>query len=461
MAIEQRYTGFEKAKNYTKQYELDSVDSIVTKQEDGYLGYISAGQFATTGSNIFTGGQILVGNLTIDGDIFANTFNVTTTSIEHFTASTTFGLDTEDTHTFTGSVYITGSLNVIGGINGVINATNGVLSSSAQITSFGFVSGSYETTGRGILSGSISYNNLTDIPQNIASGSYETTGRSIVSSSAQITAFGFISSSQTIDTSSFAITGSNLFRGDQTISGSLLVSGSTTQIGNNTLLGNTVLSGSVGISGSTLIEGNTTIKGMLFVSGTTNFQNHTITMTGSMFTSGSQIITGSLDIKGNVNVASGSEFYLAGNKLFNYGAFYDTRTQSGSLNVSQSIQFNSTDYSHGVSISNNTRVVLANVGIYNIQFSAQIVDDGPGDSTIHIWIKKNGQNVPNSAGRIFLKANQETIASWNYIVPATSPNDYYELVWQSTDADARILYEAPTGNIPAIPSIILTVTQVA
>jgi hypothetical protein len=70
-------------------------------------------------------------------------------------------------------------------------------------------------------------------------------------------------------------------------------------------------------------------------------------------------------------------------------------------------------------------------------------------------------NVPNSAGRIYLQANKETIASWNYVVPATSPNDYYELVWESTDADARILYEAATGNIPAIPSVILTVTQVA
>jgi hypothetical protein len=114
MAIEQRYAAFEKAKNYTKQYELDSVDSIVTRQEDDMLGYISAGQFATTGSNIFDGGQIILGNLNIDGNIIANQFNVTTTSIEHFTASTNFGLDDGDTHTFTGSVRITGSLNVKG-----------------------------------------------------------------------------------------------------------------------------------------------------------------------------------------------------------------------------------------------------------------------------------------------------------------------------------------------------------
>ena len=72
-----------------------------------------------------------------------------------------------------------------------------------------------------------------------------------------------------IDTGSFATTGSNTFIGDQTVTGSLFttgsntligstqltgslnVSGSTVQVGNNTLLGNTVLSGSVIISGST------------------------------------------------------------------------------------------------------------------------------------------------------------------------------------------------------------------
>jgi hypothetical protein len=133
MPVEQRYAAFERAKEYTKLYTLEANDEFIVKQEDGYLGYASAGQLATTGSNIFTGGQIIMGNITIAGDIFANEFLVTTSSTEHFTASTNFGLDGGDAHTFTGSVRITGSLNVIGGINGQINATNGVISSSAQI----------------------------------------------------------------------------------------------------------------------------------------------------------------------------------------------------------------------------------------------------------------------------------------------------------------------------------------
>jgi hypothetical protein len=110
MAIEQRYTAFEKAKNYTKQYELDKIDSIVTRQEDEMLGYISAGQFATTGSNIFTEGQIILGNLNIDGDIYVN--NVISSSILYRSGSTKFGDSFDDTHQITGSVQITGSLNV-------------------------------------------------------------------------------------------------------------------------------------------------------------------------------------------------------------------------------------------------------------------------------------------------------------------------------------------------------------
>jgi hypothetical protein len=184
-------------------------------------------------------------------------------------------------------------------------------------------------------------------------------------------------------------------------------------------------------------------------------------MTGSMFTSGSQVITGSLDIAGNLNIASGSAFYRWGNKLFNYGAFYSTITQSGSANVSQSMSYNNTDYSEGISIVNGSQITLENVGVYNIQFSAQIVDTGGGDSTIRIWLKKNGTNVPNTSTKIFLQSNKELVAAWNWIVPATSPNDYYVIAWQTTDNDAHILYEPASGNYPAIPSIILTVTQVA
>jgi hypothetical protein len=320
-------------------YALDAADKILSSQGNNELGYVPALTFATTGSNIFTGGQILVGNLTIDGDIYANNFITSSTLL--FTGSTNHGSLIGDVHTYTGSVRISGSLSVIGGINGVINATNGVVSSSAQITSFGFVSGSYETTGRGIVSGSISYNDLTNIPQGIASGSYETTGRSIISSSAQITAFGFISSSTTIDTGSFAITGSNLFRGDQTISGSLFISG-TTELGGNivpkTARGATlgtferpfreiyVSSGSINIASDTPGDPNTNISNIggnllvsaggmrlvgsaAFIAVTGSFQyiSGSMTQVGDYTQTGNYTMVGDKTISGSLRI-SGSGF---------------------------------------------------------------------------------------------------------------------------------------------------------
>jgi hypothetical protein len=428
---------------------------VVTDENDYALGYthintlintIDSGGLATDGENVFTGDQLVLGNITITGDITAQNFVTSSTLL--FTGSTNHGSRIEDIHTYTGSVRITGSLNVIGGINGVINATNGVVSSSAQITSFGFVSGSYETTGR-----------------------------NIISSSTQIKNYG-----------DFATTGSNTFIGTQTITGSFIVSGSTTQIGNNTLVGNTVLSGSIQVSGSQTFRGTQTTTGSQFISGSsTQIGNNTLlgdnTITGSNFLLGDNVIrgnnlivgdtilsgsidvsgsfTGSVNIAGNLNIASGSAFYRWGNKLFNYGAFYSTTTQSGSTNVSQSMSYNNIDYSSGVSVVSGSRITLENIGVYNVQFSAQVVDTGAGDSTIRIWLKKNGTNVPNTATKIFLQSNKELVAAWNWIVPATSPNDYYEIAWQTTDNDAHILYEAASGNYPAIPSIIVTVTQIA
>jgi hypothetical protein len=44
-------------------------------------------------------------------------------------------------------------------------------------------------------------------------------------------------------------------------------------------------------------------------------------------------------------------------------------------------------------------------------------------------------------------------------VEVTTPGDYYELMWQSGDANVSMLATADNG-LPGIPSVILTVNQV-
>ncbi len=254
-------------------------------------------------------------------------------------------------------------------------------------------------------------------------------------------------------TGSLNVIGANSTLGNTTITGSFLVTGSTSQIGNNTLLGNTILSGSIGVSGS------------MDVHGSTNFHNHTITMTGSVFTTGSQVITGSLDINGNVNVASGSEFYLHGNKLFNYGQFSDTTTQSGSADTVYSMKVNTIDFAHEVIIVSGSRITVQNTGIYNLQFSAQLANSANTNITFDIWLSYTGSNVANSNTQLDVNKSAgqlgRTVAAWNWMLPIKA-NDYVEIKWSCNASTGQILAFGEQINPirPAIPSVIATLTQI-
>ena len=187
--------------------------------------------------------------------------------------------------------------------------------------------------------------------------------------------------------------------------------------------------------------------------------NGNAVISGSLKVSGSSTFTNTASFNAPVVINNNSDLYVYGHKQFNVGAFTSTINQSGSAAVSQSMKFNTTDISNGVTLNGSTtQMLVTNAGTYNIQFSAQLVAVAGADD-VWIWLKKNGTNVTNSAGRVTLANNEELIAAWNYAVEANA-NDYFELVWQTSGGDAVLLSNTATGNIPAIPSVIATVTQV-
>lgn len=150
-----------------------------------------------------------------------------------------------------------------------------------------------------------------------------------------------------------------------------------------------------------------------------------------------------------------------------YGSFYSTETQTASTsNEVLNITFNNTDLSNGVSIVDGYKITMANAGIYNIMYSAQLnklVGAGQ-DATINIWLKKNGinasNNVPSTDSRFEVDNDfRYIIGTVNYFVDA-NPGDFYVLAWMPSIVQGRILYEGPNGVHPAIPSVLLTVNQV-
>jgi hypothetical protein len=147
-----------------------------------------------------------------------------------------------------------------------------------------------------------------------------------------------------------------------------------------------------------------------------------------------------------------------------YGNFLSTVSQpNAGATAANAITYNTTDLSSGVSVVSSSRITVANAGIYNIEFSAQLQKSSGGDDQVDIWLAKNGSNVANSNTTIMLHSNPGyEVAAWNFLVQANA-GDYYELYWSSADTTAQIHAAAAGTNPtrPAIPSVILSVTQVS
>lgn len=164
----------------------------------------------------------------------------------------------------------------------------------------------------------------------------------------------------------------------------------------------------------------------------------------------------------NVTVSGTSIGVQVGPQSY-YLSAYSTQdqTNAGATSVNK-MTYNTTDISNGVSIVSNSRITIANAGIYNIQFSAQFDKTDSGDDKVDIWLCKNGSNVANTNTEFTLVGNSgKHVAAWNLLVNAAA-GDYFELCWHSADVNVFINYVAAqtTPTRPATPSVILTVNKV-
>jgi hypothetical protein len=144
-----------------------------------------------------------------------------------------------------------------------------------------------------------------------------------------------------------------------------------------------------------------------------------------------------------------------------YGSFYDTTTQTAAaINTAYAMTFNTTDLSNGVYLGSPTsRVYVDRGNVYNIAFSAQMDNTSGGSHLIYIWLRVNGADVPNTAGQIRLKGTDgELVSAWNFLY-SLNAGDYFELMWSVSDTSVVITSSGAVAPVPAIPSVILTVTD--
>jgi hypothetical protein len=164
-------------------------------------------------------------------------------------------------------------------------------------------------------------------------------------------------------------------------------------------------------------------------------------------------------------------FGQRGGKWFNnpYGAFQDSTDQTAAnTTTAYAITFDTTDFSNGVTLSNSSRLNVAQAGIYNLQFSIQFTNTTNASQDVDVWFRKNGTNIDKSNSRFGFAPRKgagdpfHTIAALNFFV-SLAANDYVEIMWRTTDVGVSIEHYTTSSSPtrPAVPSVIATLSFVS
>lgn len=116
-------------------------------------------------------------------------------------------------------------------------------------------------------------------------------------------------------------------------------------------------------------------------------------------------------------------------------------------------------------------------GVYKIDYSLQLVNTAQAAHTVTVWLKVNGNDVPNSASFFSLAARKSSteftyVVAYSHITYEMNPDDYVELWWATDQAynttgpvDGIYIYHEGAQTTPyahaAVPSALGTITFVS
>ena len=151
-------------------------------------------------------------------------------------------------------------------------------------------------------------------------------------------------------------------------------------------------------------------------------------------------------------------------------------TEAGGVSAGSSaaVVLDAADYSNGIYVGSPTtntlpssQIYVAYDGLYNLQFSLQLLNYSNTEDNVTVWLKKNGTDVPLTASVEQVNSKHgsnpgATIMALN-IFQQMAAGQYMELYWTS-DTGNTVLGTYPPGTAPvhpASPSAIVTVSFVS
>ena len=153
----------------------------------------------------------------------------------------------------------------------------------------------------------------------------------------------------------------------------------------------------------------------------------------------------------------------AGAGLLNYGFFADgtqTNPVASAINIAT---FTNTGPSNGISVVGGTALTVVNAGVYTKMFTCIVNKTSGGTSSISLWLRLNGVDVPGSRQDLELTNTLSQIfVSGNYTLTIPAGGNI-QMCWSSADTTVQ-LAALPAAVAPIRPtgdSIKVTLTRIS
>jgi hypothetical protein len=146
------------------------------------------------------------------------------------------------------------------------------------------------------------------------------------------------------------------------------------------------------------------------------------------------------------------------------GLFFSTTDQPiGAVNTAQSIKLPIEYMNNAVRVNSATdsRVYVDVGGVYNFQFSGQLLSGSASAKQVYIWISRNGTDIGYSTHQYTVSGSGNHLnISWNFDIDLDQ-GEYIEMRWAADDTNMKLEATAATAPHPGMPSAVIAVNFIA
>jgi hypothetical protein len=194
------------------------------------------------------------------------------------------------------------------------------------------------------------------------------------------------------------------------------------------------------------------------------------TLTVAQGGTGAATLTVGQYLKGNGTSAITSTATIPYNDMSGraYISAFSAIDQTGSTSVATTVIIGTTNFSSGISITNNgsgnpTRITFTEAGVYAIMPSLQFTNSDSADHDVNIWFVKNGTNIANSNTVISVPKAADGGNTFFQIVlyEQVTAGQYIEVFWLPVNVAVTLDYIGAGAIAPAAPSVILSAERIA